>query len=671
MQLVSHVLVEEAARTGRTGSTTVHISQVLDKVDAGDIALPEFQRGYVWTRDQVRGFFQSLYRGYPIGGFLTWSTRADGVQTRGGDLGRDGTIHLLLDGQQRVTTLYGVTRGRAPSFFEGNASALTGLHFNLQTEAFEFYAPAKMKDNQVWVDVTALFQSGLASQLLAVTQLANGDADLQVAYIERLNRITQIKDRSVHIDEVTGEDKTIDVVVEIFNRVNSGGTKLSKGDLALAAICAAWPAARPTMNRALQDWSTAGFGFKLDWLLRNVNAVITGEAQFSKLADVDVLAFRSGLAETIDAVSYLLNALGGRLGLDHGAVLSGRGALPVMSRLLHHHSGSFPDAMTRDRLFYWYVHSFLWGRHTGATETVLNQDLQALDEGGIGQLISVLRRSRGGHLAVGSDDFVGSSMGSRFYPLLYMLTRVYGAQDFVSGVPLRDGMLGRLSSLQVHHIFPKALLYKHDYSRAEVNAVANFCFLTQDTNLKIGAKEPAEYLAEIESRMPGALATQWIPMDRDLWKVSNYPDFLAARRALLARAANEFLQGLHDGPSPVALADSRASLTTASSAASPDMAETDAADEVPGLRELLSELREADLAAPELDSEVSDPHSGAAITVAAAFWPQGLWAEGGVPVVLAPDTTEKQQAALEAGDYRIFHSTDALRGYIRNLHAER
>ncbi|MFF1679785.1 DUF262 domain-containing protein [Streptomyces sp. NPDC058256] len=648
----------------------MHISQVLDKIDAGDIALPEFQRGYVWTRDQVRGFFQSLYRGYPIGGFLTWSTKADGAQTRGGDSGRDGTIHLLLDGQQRVTTLYGVTRGRAPSFFEGNASALTGLHFNLQTEAFEFYAPAKMKGNPIWVDVTALFQSGLASQLIAVTQLANGDADLQVAYIERLNRITQIKDRSVHIDEVTGDDKTIDVVVEIFNRVNSGGTKLSKGDLALAAICAAWPAARPTMNRALQDWSTAGFGFKLDWLLRNVNAVITGEAQFSKLADVDVPAFQSGLAETIDSVSYLLNSLGGRLGLDHGAVLSGRGALPVMSRLLHHHNGSFPDAMTRDRLFYWYVHSFLWGRHTGATETVLNQDLQALDDGGVDQLISVLRRSRGGHLQVGSDDFVGSSMGSRFYPLLYMLTRIYGAQDFVSGVPLRDGMLGRLSSLQVHHIFPKALLYKHDYGRAEVNAVANFCFLTQDTNLKIAAKEPSEYLAEIESRMPGALATQWIPMDRDLWKLSNYPDFLAARRALLARAANEFLQGLHDGPSPVALADSRASLTTTSSAAPPSRTKADAADEIPGLRALLSELREADLATPELDSEVSDPHTGAAITVAAAFWPQGLWAEGAVPVVLAPDTSETEQAALEAGDYRIFHSTDALRGYIRNVRAE-
>ncbi|WP_054241510.1 DUF262 domain-containing protein [Streptomyces sp. NBC_00723] len=649
----------------------MQISQVLDKVDAGDIALPEFQRGYVWTRDQVRGFFQSLYRGYPIGGFLTWSTKAECVQTRGETSGRDGTIHLLLDGQQRVTTLYGVTRGRAPSFFEGNASALTGLHFNLQTESFEFYAPAKMKDNAAWVDVTALFKGGLASQLMPATQLANGDAQLQVAYIERLNRITQIRDRSVHIDEVTGEDKTIDVVVEIFNRVNSGGTKLSKGDLALAAICAAWPAARPTMNQALADWSAAGFGFKLDWLLRNVNAVVTGEAQFSKLADVPVATFQSGLAQTIDSVAHLLNALGGRLGLDHGAVLSGRGAFPVMSRLLHRHGGSFPDAMTRDRLFYWYVHSFLWGRHAGATETVLNQDLQALDDDGVNQLISVLRRSRGGHLEVGADDFVGSTMGSRFYPLLYMLTRVYGAEDFVSGVPLKDGMLGRLSSLQVHHIFPKALLHKHNYSRAEVNAVANFCFLTQDSNLKIGAKEPAEYLEEIESRMPGALASQWIPMDRDLWKVSNYPDFLAARRDLLARAANEFLRGLHDGPSPVALTDGRPALTTSSSAVAPGMVKADSAtDEVPGLRQLLSEVREADLAEPELDSEVCDPRTGAAVTVAAAFWPHGLRAEGGVPVVLAPDASEEEQSALEAADYRIFHSPAALHGYLHNLRIE-
>ena len=645
----------------------MRISQILDKVDSGDIALPEFQRGYVWTRDQVREFFHSLYRGYPIGGFLTWSTKAETTQTRGDGTVRDGAIHLLLDGQQRVTTLYGVTHGRPPRFFEGNPATLTGLHFNLDTEAFEFYAPAKMKDNPVWVDVSSLLQQGLAGHFQQVTELTQGDGQLYGPYVERLNRITQIKERDVHIDEVTGQDKTIDIVVEIFNKVNSGGTKLSKGDLALAAICASWPEARPTMNAALSTWSDAGFDFKLDWLLRNVNAVLTGEAQFSKLADVDVSTFQKGLTETIDSVSHLLNALGGRLGLDHGKVLSGRGAFPVMSRLLHDHGGRFPDAMTRDRLFHWYVHSFLWGRHTGATETALNQDLQALEDGGVDQLTGLLRRSRGGRLEVRPDDFVGAGMGSRFYPLLYMLTRVHRAQDLGSGVPLRDGMLGRLSSLQVHHIFPKARLREYGYNHAEINAVANFCVLTQDTNLRVGARNPAEYLAEITRRVPGALESQWIPVDPKLWRVENYLDFLAARRELLSYAANDFLDTLHDGPSPVDLtAATRTALPLSTVAVA-----APAVDDVPGLASLLTEVENAGFAAPELDSEVIDPRTGAAITVAAAYWSQGLQEEVGAPVVLVLDPTAAEQGALEASDYRVFHSAEALRQYVRNMRAQR
>ena len=67
---------------------------------------------------------------------------------------------------------------------------------------------------------------------------------------------------------MTGEDKTVDLVVDIFNRVNSGGTKLSKGDLALAKICAEWPAARDEMKKRLDKWRQAGFHFKLELLLR-------------------------------------------------------------------------------------------------------------------------------------------------------------------------------------------------------------------------------------------------------------------------------------------------------------------------------------------------------------------------------------------------------------------
>jgi len=112
--------------------------------------------------------------------------------------------------------------------------------------------------------------------------------------MNRLNAIEAIKDVDLHIEDVAGEDKRVDMVVDIFNRVNSGGTKLSKGDLALAKVCAAWLEARGELHKRLDRWEKAGFDFKMDWLLRNVNTVVTGEALFSALKDVDAPEFREG-----------------------------------------------------------------------------------------------------------------------------------------------------------------------------------------------------------------------------------------------------------------------------------------------------------------------------------------------------------------------------------------
>src|SRR5262249_61861711 len=96
--------------------------------------------------------------------------------------------------------------------------------------------------------------------------------------------------------------------------------------------------------------------------------------------------------------------------------------------------------------------------------------------------------------------------------------------------PLKDHLLGRLASLQVHHVFPKAVLYDTGYGRSQVNAVANFCFLTQDTNLAIGKRRPEEYFEEVEEKHPGALTSQWIPLDRALWRGGRYCDCFAAKR---------------------------------------------------------------------------------------------------------------------------------------------
>lgn len=140
------------------------------------------------------------------------------------------------------------------------------------------------------------------------------------------------------------EDKTVDVVVKIFNRVNSGGTKLSKGDLALAKICAAWPETRREMKKALAAWERAGFFFNLEWLLRNITAIMTGEAFFSALRKVSPDEFCAGLAQAQNATNYLLNMISCRLGLDHDRVLGGRYAFPSMSRYLVLRGGRLRDA---------------------------------------------------------------------------------------------------------------------------------------------------------------------------------------------------------------------------------------------------------------------------------------------------------------------------------------
>ena len=396
------------------GSGMTKLGTILDHVDAGTILLPEFQRGYVWNRDQVRGLMRSLYQGHPVGSFLVWETDAGTTSTRGSSRA-GGVAHLLLDGQQRITSLYGVIRGQAPSFFEGDASAFLNLRFNVESESFEFYAPAKMSDDPLWIDVSELFVKGTEQQIQKLGQTPELMSRFG-AYAARLARLHGLLDRDFHSESITGTDKTVDIVVDIFNRVNSGGTKLSKGDLALAKICAEWGEARAEMRKELENWASAGFSFSLDWLLRNVNAVTTGRAQFSALEDVSDKKFEQNLRSSVKYIGNFLDQAGGRLGLDHDRVLMGRYAVPVVSRLLHLQGGQFTDAAQTDRILFWYINSALWGRFAGSTETVLTQDFDTVEQSGVDGLIRTLERWRGGNLAIDAQDFEGSGRGSRFYP---------------------------------------------------------------------------------------------------------------------------------------------------------------------------------------------------------------------------------------------------------------
>ncbi len=528
---------------------SLKIATILDYIDNGHMVLPEFQRGYVWNRDQVRGLFDSLYRGYPIGGLLVWQTESKGVGYRGGEPLAAGMVDLLLDGQQRMTSIYGVVRGRPPAFFDGNANTFMGLYFHLEDENFIFYRP-RMANDALWTEVSELMQHGVhgigkyMARFSAIPELAP-----QVnKYVKRLLTLLSITEVHLHVDEVTGADKSLDVVVDIFNRVNSGGTKLSQGDLALAKICVDWPKARDLMKDRLKNWQEARFNFTLDWLLRSINTVLTGEARFTYLHDKSAEQIQNGLSRATKSIDSALNMIGGRLGLDHDRVLFGRFAIPVMARFLDQRNAPL-DGRERDKLLFWYIQAGMWGRFSGSTETSIDQDL-ALLEGGAGdldRLIEELGLWHGGDLWTEPAHFRGWSLGARFYPVLYMLTRMGEAKDWGTGLPLKAGMLGRHNTLEVHHIFPKAQFYKHGYRKVEVNALANFCFLTKYTNLTISDRLPAEYFPEIAAKHPGALASQWIPPDAALWNVDNYLEFLEARRVLLSKETNGRLAELLHG----------------------------------------------------------------------------------------------------------------------------
>ena len=648
------------------------ISTLLDHIDSGHMALPEFQRGYVWNRDQVRGLFDSLYRRHPVGGLLVWATDSKTATHRGEGPLAEGTVKLLLDGQQRMTSLYGAMRGQPPKFFDGNAAAFTSLRFHLENQTFAFYQPIKMQDDPLWVDVTDLMKKGTAGLGAFIALLSASPAHVaQIGvYAGRLSQLLGIADVDLYIEEITGADKTLDVVVDIFNRVNSGGTKLSKGDLALAKICADWPGARDEMKHQLRDWIKADYDFNLDWLLRCLNTVLTGEAKFQFLHEKTAPEVQDGLKRARKHIDMVLNMIAGRLGLDHDRVLFAKFAVPVMVRFLDKHQGTL-SVVERDKLLFWFVQAGMWGRFSGSVESFIDGDLASLEgpDGGLDRLLEQLRLWHGG-LAVEPNHFTGWSLGARFYPVLYMLTRMGGARDWGSGLELKASLLGKLSQLEVHHIFPKAQLYKRGLGKDQVNALANFCFLTKDTNLKISDRLPQDYFPEIEKAHPGALASQWIPMDEELWKIENYPQFLEARKKLLAQETNRLMLELLHGdsrwlygpsavtsPAPIAVAPTPLAPTQNAGANPPEE------QEVEKINEWIEAL---ELPAGEIAFELADVQTGAPKAVFDLAWPKGIQEELSQPVALLLGQNSEALAVASSEGYRCFTGVDEFKSYVEN-----
>ena len=604
------------------------ISEILNQIDLGSYALPEFQRGYVWNRDQVKKLMMSLYRGYPIGGLLIWVTRTDPSITRGDGQLTPGVVNLILDGQQRITSLYGIIRGHAPKFFDGNANSFIGLYFNIKEEYFEFYMATKMKDNPDWISVTELLQLG------ASNYIGQAETDL-------------------YISNVTGEDKTIDVVVEIFNNVNTGGTKLNKGDLALAKICSMWPDARSEMKKYLKQLQSAGYYFSLEWLLRCVTVYMTGRPYFAELDKYSIDNFKDALYKTEQMVGLCLDHIGSRLGLDHDRVLASKFAIATMIGYIHAQPSAKLDNAHWNKLMYWYIHTFLWGRYASSTESKMAQDMNVIQEGeGVEGLLRLIRQQRG-DLKLTPEDFWGWSTGARFYPLLYLLTRMNHAKDFGSGLELTHNLLGKNSTLEVHHIFPKDILYKAGKSKSIVNSLANYAFLTKETNLEISNRRPEEYMPYYAGKQPGALESNWIPINPELWKVENYEVFLQKRRELLARGANEFLQSLYNDSIP------QTSIENFADRLAPNVLNEEEENQ---LAEVSNWMEENVLNSGERNYVIEDNGNDVILDLA---WPDGVQTGLSKPLALLLNESDDVYSAANRAGYTYLTSIQDFKEYVK------
>lgn len=398
----------------------MNINTILSQIDLGSYAMPVFQRGYVWNRDQVRKLMNSLYRGYPIGELLVWNTATDPSISKGDGPLTPGNVNLILDGQQRMTSLYGIIRGYPPKFFDGNEMSFTNLYFNVRDEIFEFYMAAKMKNDPSWISVTELMLDGAA---MFVQKKMQEDPDNRLFWLDHMSslvRLEGIKNIQIHVETVSGPDKTIDIVVDIFNNVNSGGTKLSKGDLALAKICGEWSSARDELKKILSRLHRAGYDFSIEWLLRCITVWLTGQPYFNVIGQLPIEDIKKGIPQTEGLIGTCLDYIGTRLGLDHTRVLGSPYAIATMIGYIRFSGGKLSSVKEWDKLLYWYVHAFLWGRYAGSTESALAQDLNTISRGdGIDGLIKLLKQSRG-DLTIRPEDFWGWSTGARFYPLLYI-----------------------------------------------------------------------------------------------------------------------------------------------------------------------------------------------------------------------------------------------------------
>jgi hypothetical protein len=554
------------------------VEELVGMVERGELRLPEMQRQYVWRSPRVRDLMDSLYRGYPSGAILLWETD-EAVPLQEMAVAQSAnpyaTTRLLLDGQQRLTSLSAVIRGE-PVKVRGRVRPIE-LLFNLEhperqeivtevDEDAEDDAPEtdeadstedelqkrfermtfvvstnKLAALPQWVKVSEVFKSESDTAFLKRAGIINFDDPRYEKYTQRLAQLRRIR-KYVYRMDVLERSLTYEEVTEIFVRVNSLGAKLRSSDLALAQITARWRHSLEIFQEFQRECAKLGFDLDLGIHLKTLIAFATGQSRFLTAGRLSLDVLQTGWKEATEGMRFAINFLKSNVGIDSPALLSSP-FLMIVVAYFGHAKGYALSPEESDRLRQWALLANAKGRFSrGSSETILDQDLATIDKVGSADALIDRVRLQFGRLTVTAEDLEGRDQRSSLFKTMFLTFRALGAKDWTSNLLISLDHSGAQHRLQFHHFFPKAVLTKHGFSSREADDVANLTFIGGRTNRKISDKPPSMYLADYLAKQgPELLSLQGIPAEQELLEVGSYRQFLDARRMLLAEAINAFL----------------------------------------------------------------------------------------------------------------------------------
>lgn len=523
----------------------------------------------------------SLYRGYPSGAILVWESDEDvPLQEMSVSQERSATggSWLLLDGQQRLTSLSAVIRG-VPVSVRGRTRPVE-LLFNLEhpealthiTEVHDdsdedagddddaeeaegdssddemmqrfnrmafVVATKKLQQSPHWVKVSDVFQSDSDTSFLKAAGITGFDDPRYERYSQRLARLRAIRKYTYRLDVL---ERSLDYneVTEIFVRVNSLGAKLRSSDLALAQITARWKNSLSVFESFQRQCAAGGFDLDLGLHLRNLVAFATGQSRFLRVANLEVEKLKPAWQECLEGMEFAINFMKSNAGIDSPALLSSPFMLITVAIYGHrrqYHLGPEEGRQLRQ----WILLANAKGRYSrGSSETILDQDLASIREGGAAELLEKLRQQVG-RLDIAPAELEGRNQRSALFKTMFLAFRASGATDWRSKLVISLDHSGSQHRLQFHHVFPKAVL-KGAVTTREADDIANLAFIGGKTNRSISDKEPAVYLPPLVEKCGAqAFVSQCIPTDPVLLSREQYKAFLVRRRELIAAALNRFL----------------------------------------------------------------------------------------------------------------------------------